>query len=169
MGSRLRVGEWCPGCLIIAHRNLRSKTLSKNRIVMFVGPIEAAATIATGLGTKPCYAAKNLLCMRLFFKKFEPARPLPLQGRAHRVHRRERWRPGGYLRGGALDYDDARQGCLFSLVAHYFSRLERAKGIEPSTYSLGSCRSTTELRPRSISIAKASRDQQEARRAGADD
>src|SRR5262249_55645101 len=27
--------------------------------------------------------------------------------------------------------------------------LERAKGIEPSTYSLGSCRSTTELRPRS--------------------
>ncbi len=26
--------------------------------------------------------------------------------------------------------------------------LERAKGIEPSTYSLGSCRSTTELRPR---------------------
>jgi hypothetical protein len=25
--------------------------------------------------------------------------------------------------------------------------LERAKGIEPSTYSLGSCRSTTELRP----------------------
>jgi hypothetical protein len=28
-------------------------------------------------------------------------------------------------------------------------RLERAKGIEPSTYSLGSCRSTTELRPRS--------------------
>src|SRR5258707_13023154 len=27
--------------------------------------------------------------------------------------------------------------------------MERAKGIEPSTYSLGSCRSTTELRPRS--------------------
>src|SRR6266478_10121913 len=27
------------------------------------------------------------------------------------------------------------------------SALERAKGIEPSTYSLGSCRSTTELRP----------------------
>src|SRR5262249_26552155 len=27
-------------------------------------------------------------------------------------------------------------------------RLERAMGIEPTTYSLGSCRSTTELRPR---------------------
>src|SRR5260370_24349815 len=27
--------------------------------------------------------------------------------------------------------------------------MERAKGIEPSTYRLGSCRSTTELRPRS--------------------
>lgn len=26
--------------------------------------------------------------------------------------------------------------------------LERAMGIEPTTYSLGSCRSTTELRPR---------------------
>jgi hypothetical protein len=26
--------------------------------------------------------------------------------------------------------------------------LERAAGIEPATYSLGSCRSTTELRPR---------------------
>jgi hypothetical protein len=31
----------------------------------------------------------------------------------------------------------------------YLKKLERAKGIEPSTYSLGSCRSTTELRPRS--------------------
>ena len=31
----------------------------------------------------------------------------------------------------------------------YLRKLERAKGIEPSTYSLGSCRSTTELRPRS--------------------
>jgi hypothetical protein len=30
--------------------------------------------------------------------------------------------------------------------------LERAKGIEPSTYSLGSCRSTTELRPRSRTL-----------------
>src|SRR6266568_6928102 len=30
----------------------------------------------------------------------------------------------------------------------YLKKLERAKGIEPSTYSLGSCRSTTELRPR---------------------
>ena len=29
----------------------------------------------------------------------------------------------------------------------YLKKLERAKGIEPSTYSLGSCRSTTELRP----------------------
>ena len=29
----------------------------------------------------------------------------------------------------------------------YLRKLERAKGIEPSTYSLGSCRSTTELRP----------------------
>src|SRR5262245_10424538 len=28
--------------------------------------------------------------------------------------------------------------------------LERAKGIEPSTYSLGSCRSTTELRPHAL-------------------
>jgi hypothetical protein len=27
--------------------------------------------------------------------------------------------------------------------------LERAAGIEPATYSLGSCRSTTELRPQS--------------------
>src|SRR5579864_6921833 len=27
--------------------------------------------------------------------------------------------------------------------------LERAMGIEPTTYSLGSCRSTTELRPQS--------------------
>ena len=31
--------------------------------------------------------------------------------------------------------------------------MERAKGIEPSTYSLGSCRSTTELRPRWITLA----------------
>src|SRR5437660_3647225 len=31
----------------------------------------------------------------------------------------------------------------------YLKKLERAKGIEPSTYSLGSCRSTTELCPRS--------------------
>src|SRR5262249_33492326 len=29
-----------------------------------------------------------------------------------------------------------------------FAKLERAMGIEPTTYSLGSCRSTTELRPR---------------------
>ena len=43
----------------------------KNHIVMFVGPFEAAAaTIGTGLG---CYAAKTLLCMGLFFKKFEPS------------------------------------------------------------------------------------------------
>jgi hypothetical protein len=30
----------------------------------------------------------------------------------------------------------------------YLRNLERAMGIEPTTYSLGSCRSTTELRPR---------------------
>src|ERR1700687_5512881 len=29
----------------------------------------------------------------------------------------------------------------------YLKNLERAIGIEPTTYSLGSCRSTTELRP----------------------
>src|SRR5262249_52656851 len=29
--------------------------------------------------------------------------------------------------------------------------MERTAGIEPATYSLGSCRSTTELRPRSVS------------------
>jgi hypothetical protein len=29
----------------------------------------------------------------------------------------------------------------------YLKNLERAAGIEPATYSLGSCRSTTELRP----------------------
>jgi hypothetical protein len=29
----------------------------------------------------------------------------------------------------------------------YLKSLERAIGIEPTTYSLGSCRSTTELRP----------------------
>src|SRR5437763_233654 len=33
-------------------------------------------------------------------------------------------------------------------LANFPQELERAKGIEPSTYSLGSCRSTTELRPR---------------------
>jgi hypothetical protein len=33
-------------------------------------------------------------------------------------------------------------------TAGFSQELERAKGIEPSTYSLGSCRSTTELRPR---------------------
>jgi hypothetical protein len=32
-------------------------------------------------------------------------------------------------------------------AAGLLKKLERAKGIEPSTYSLGSCRSTTELRP----------------------
>ena len=30
--------------------------------------------------------------------------------------------------------------------------LERAMGIEPTTYSLGSCRSTTELRPQNLSF-----------------
>jgi hypothetical protein len=39
-------------------------------------------------------------------------------------------------------------------TANFAQELERAKGIEPSTYSLGSCRSTTELRPRFTSIAK---------------
>jgi hypothetical protein len=33
-----------------------------------------------------------------------------------------------------------------------FKALERAMGIEPTTYSLGSCRSATELRPRTLVI-----------------
>ena len=36
---------------------------------------------------------------------------------------------------------------VMSTVHNCLKNLERAKGIEPSTYSLGSCRSTTELRP----------------------
>ena len=32
--------------------------------------------------------------------------------------------------------------------------LERAMGIEPTTYSLGSCRSTTELRPRNQYVGR---------------
>jgi hypothetical protein len=34
-------------------------------------------------------------------------------------------------------------------------KLERAMGIEPTTYSLGSCRSTTELRPRGAQHSQA--------------
>jgi hypothetical protein len=32
--------------------------------------------------------------------------------------------------------------------------LERAAGIEPATYSLGSCRSTTELRPQLLDLTR---------------
>jgi hypothetical protein len=32
----------------------------------------------------------------------------------------------------------------------FAEEVERAAGIEPATYSLGSCRSTTELRPRTL-------------------
>jgi hypothetical protein len=35
----------------------------------------------------------------------------------------------------------------FRLATSALEGLERAIGIEPTTYSLGSCRSTTELRP----------------------
>ena len=38
------------------------------------------------------------------------------------------------------------------------AQLERAMGIEPTTYSLGSCRSTTELRPRSAQHSQAGTD-----------
>jgi hypothetical protein len=41
---------------------------------------------------------------------------------------------------------------LRSQKLFYFRELERAMGIEPTTYSLGSCRSTTELRPRTLVI-----------------
>ena len=41
---------------------------------------------------------------------------------------------------------------LVGLKLFSFKALERAMGIEPTTYSLGSCRSTTELRPRTLVI-----------------
>ena len=36
----------------------------------------------------------------------------------------------------------------------YLRNLERAMGIEPTTYSLGSCRSTTELRPQGMAAVR---------------
>src|SRR5688500_7460129 len=47
--------------------------------------------------------------------------------------------------------------CALCVAADQVSKtrkaLERAAGIEPATYSLGSCRSTTELRPRDEELA----------------
>ena len=41
----------------------------------------------------------------------------------------------------------AGNGVIKAFAARGVKRLERATGFEPATYSLGSCHSTTELRP----------------------
>jgi hypothetical protein len=91
MGSRLRVGEWCPGCLNYS----TPKSTFQNALKKSYRNFRRTHPSRSDHGHWDLLCRQNLLCTGLFFKKFEPARPLPLQGRAHRAHRRERWRPGG--------------------------------------------------------------------------
>src|SRR5262249_738453 len=48
-----------------------------------------------------------------------------------------------------------QQPTLRTVLEHFACALERAMGIEPTTYSLGSCRSTTELRPQRLQNSEA--------------
>ena len=73
---------------------------------------------------------------------------LQLRGRVIQSAKKVPWRS---LQGGHLGRGEGAEGCQAAMRqkgAPSLKKLERAKGIEPSTYSLGSCRSTTELRPR---------------------
>src|SRR5262249_44006175 len=65
------------------------------------------------------------------------ARTRASEASAHEYGRRRRRHRPGFVEHHLQRRLQAKLGCI----------LERAMGIEPTTYSLGSCRSTTELRP----------------------